>query len=94
MAESRDFCQFFCFKGSTWAPYEQTKTVSRAFRFREDIRILSPKIRICAVLVCGESIFFLQASPLKSFKKMLGFIEIGTKGWHLINFQKNLLIKK
>ena len=24
---------------------------------------------------------------------MLGFIEIGTKGWHLINFQKNLLIK-
>ena len=30
---SRDFRQFFCLKDSTWAPYEQTKTVSRTFSY-------------------------------------------------------------
>ena len=29
----RDFLHIFCLKDSTWAPYEQTKTVSRTFSF-------------------------------------------------------------
>ena len=36
---------FICLKDSTWAPYEQAKTVSRTFRFREDIRSQSSKNR-------------------------------------------------
>ena len=30
---SQVFWYFFCLKGSNWAPYEQTKTVSRTFSF-------------------------------------------------------------
>ena len=30
---SRDFWPFFCLKDSTWAPYEQAKTVSRTYSF-------------------------------------------------------------
>ena len=38
---SHDFrLLFFCLKDSTWAPYEQAKTVCELFRFCEDI--LSP----------------------------------------------------
>ena len=29
---------FFCFKDSTWAPYEQAKRFRKLFRFCEDIR--------------------------------------------------------
>ena len=35
---SRDFLPlFFGLKDSTWAPYEQAKTVSQTFGFRKDI---------------------------------------------------------
>ena len=35
---------FFCLKDSTWAPYEQGKTVSRTFWFCKDIRSQISKI--------------------------------------------------
>ena len=41
---SRDFRPFFCLKDIIWAPYEQAKTVSRTYRFREDVPSLTSKI--------------------------------------------------
>ena len=41
---SRDFWPFFCFKDSTWAPFERTKKVLRTFSFFEDIPSQSSKL--------------------------------------------------
>ena len=74
---------FFSLKDSTWAPYEQAKTVSRNFFiFREDIWLQSSKIacprsrwgfHIFKLLLFFTWLFLWKVRSLQSFLKVFAY---------------------
>ena len=55
---------FFCLKDSTWAPYEQTKKVSRTFSFsrrylrKKCVRVVNNNMYICTTTLTHGKLFF------------------------------------
>ena len=65
----------FCIKDSTWAPYEQTKTVLQTCSFLKDIRLqISKTSTPRSVSQRGVEIFF--SKPFKNLTKTVGQVEI------------------
>ena len=58
------YCFFFCLKDSTWAPYEQTKKVSRTFSFsrrylrKKCVRVVNNNMYICTTTLTHGKLFF------------------------------------
>ena len=60
------FKTFFCLKDSTWAPYEQAKTVSQTFQFSQRYSIAKLKNRVFVQTTTSRTQVFSQISSRKT----------------------------